>query len=94
MTIPLTLLDMGGGGLIGHPLFQRPNSKKTLSAKNLNNFYPSFLISSLYIELQFFIKTIWFACKMHLKRPIQKVEVQKAAAISNACLRYTYFKIT
>ncbi len=31
---------------------------------------------------------------MHLKRPIQKVRVHKAAAISNAGLRYTYFKIT
>jgi hypothetical protein len=31
---------------------------------------------------------------MHLKRPIQKVGVQKAAAIYNAGLRYTYFKIT
>jgi hypothetical protein len=28
---------------------------------------------------------------MHLKRPIQKVGVQKAAAISNAGLGYTYF---
>jgi hypothetical protein len=31
---------------------------------------------------------------MHLKRPIQKVGVEKAAAISYAAFRYTYFKKT
>jgi hypothetical protein len=31
----LTLLDMGGGGLIGHPFFQRPNSKKNLKVPKI-----------------------------------------------------------
>ena len=41
-----------------------------------------------------FIKTIQFLCRMHLKRLIQKDRVQKAAALSNAGLKYTYLKIT
>jgi hypothetical protein len=37
-----TLLDMGGGGLIGPPFFQRPNTQKNLkSKKSAKIIYPS-----------------------------------------------------
>jgi hypothetical protein len=57
----LTLLDMGG--LIGPPFFQKANSQKTLSAKNLNKFLSLlldfFFVSSLsFYFASIFIKTI------------------------------------
>jgi hypothetical protein len=82
------------GGLLAPPFFKGQIVKKTLSAKNLKKFL-SLLLDLFFVHYaSIFIKTIKFACKMHLKRPIQKVGVQKAAAISYAGLMYTYFKIT
>ena len=53
----LTLLDMEGG-LIGPPFFQKPNSQKTFSAKNLKKFL-SLLLDLFFVHCSsIFIKTI------------------------------------
>jgi hypothetical protein len=83
---------MGGGGGIGPP-FQRPNSKTNLKCQKIWKKISIPLLCTVHC-VSVFIKTIQFVYKIHLKRPIQKVGVQKAAVISNVVLRYTYFKIT
>jgi hypothetical protein len=86
---------MGRGRAYRPPLFFKIQIvKKTVSAKNLKKLF-SLLIDLFFVNCaSIFIKTISFTRKMHLKRPIQKVGVQKAAAIFNAGWSYTYFKIT
>ncbi len=74
-----------------HPFFQRPNSQKTFSVKILKK------IISLFLDLFFFVnfyQNPLVCLQMNLKNLIQKVIIQKAAAIypiSNVALSYSIY---